>query len=139
MSAPQAKTIYCCGCVCEVQARLTDGAEIYPHREDLWALPFWKCDTCENNVGCHYKTKDPTRPLGVIATPAIKRCRSAVHRVLDPLWQRHGLDRKAVYRTLSDVMGFRYHTAKIKSEQEGRDVYRAVRAIYEANDLPFGT
>lgn len=60
--------IYCTGCGKDVQARLTDGAERYPHRPDLYELPFWKCDTCGNYVGCHHKTRAPTKPLGCIAT-----------------------------------------------------------------------
>lgn len=35
--------IFCCGCQKEVDALLTSGAEIYPHRCDLKDLPFWKC------------------------------------------------------------------------------------------------
>jgi hypothetical protein len=62
------QTIYCCGCKSEVQVRLTDGSEIYPHSPDLHHIPFWKCDACKNYVGCHWKTKDRTRPLGNIPT-----------------------------------------------------------------------
>lgn len=49
--------IHCCGCGETVTARLTDGREIYPHRQDLSGLPFWKCDTCGNYVGCHREIK----------------------------------------------------------------------------------
>ena len=46
------REILCCGCGGEkVQARLTHGSEIYPHRKDLYSLPFWKCDACGNFVG----------------------------------------------------------------------------------------
>ena len=30
------RLIRCCGCGDKVQARLTDGSEIYPHRKDLF-------------------------------------------------------------------------------------------------------
>lgn len=66
-------TIFCCGCGVDVQARLTDVAEIYPHRDDLHSLPFWRCDACGNSVGCHHKTQNPTRPLGCIPTNEIKK------------------------------------------------------------------
>ena len=66
------RSIFCCGCQSDVQARLTDGAEIYAHRRDLASLPFWKCDACGNFVGCHHKTKHRTRPLGCIPTKEIK-------------------------------------------------------------------
>jgi len=34
----EARPIWCCTCQKDVQARLTDGREIYPHRHDLAAL-----------------------------------------------------------------------------------------------------
>jgi len=40
--------IFCCGCGQDIDARLTDGAEIFPYRKDLYSLPFWKCDACGN-------------------------------------------------------------------------------------------
>lgn len=69
------KDLYCCGCQCLVEARLTTGAEVYPHRDDLAELPFWRCDICKNWVGCHWKTADRTRPLGNIPTKEIKAAR----------------------------------------------------------------
>lgn len=81
------REIYCSGCGVKVKARLTDGGEIYPHRPDLSDLPFWKCDTCGNYVGCHHKTEDRTRPLGIIATPELRNAKNHIHRILDPLWQ----------------------------------------------------
>lgn len=91
--------IYCCGCEKKVPARLTDGAEIYPHRHDLSGLPFWKCDTCGNFVGCHHKTKNRTRPLGCIPTPEIKEARKRIHSLLDPLLARW-IEKKCMQRYL---------------------------------------
>ena len=80
--------ITCCGCGGKkVDARLTDGIEIYPHREDLYDLPFWKCDDCGNFVGCHHKTSNRTKPLGCIATKEVKAKRIGIHQIIDPLWQ----------------------------------------------------
>ena len=67
------KLIECVECKATVEARLTDGSEIYPHRKDLHKLPFWKCDHCGNFVGCHHKTKKRTRPLGCIPNKEIKK------------------------------------------------------------------
>jgi hypothetical protein len=53
--------LYCTGCEHEVEARLTNGEERYPHRPDLYELPFWKCDACSGYVGCHHKTDNPTK------------------------------------------------------------------------------
>lgn len=121
--------LYCAGCGDKIVARLTDGKEVYPHRPDLYALPFWKCDDCGNTVGCHWKTKDRTRPLGIIATPELKRARQHIHRILDPIWQNGGMSRKRLYATLTKRLGWRYHTAKIRSVEEARKVYRLVREI----------
>ena len=74
--------LYCCGCERDVTGRLTNGGEIYPHRSDLADLPFWKCDTCKNSVGCHHKTTSPTKPLGCIPTKEIKAARHHIHKFL---------------------------------------------------------
>ncbi len=123
------KTIYCCGCERKIDARLTDGAEIYPHRPDLSQLPFWKCDTCGNHVGCHHKTKNRTEPLGNIPTKELRRARQHIHRILDPLWKERRIKRGKLYQMLSDELGWGYHTALIRTVEEARDVYRAVQKI----------
>lgn len=131
------RSIYCCGCGAEIEARLTDGREIYPHRPDLSALPFWRCDACKNFVGCHHKTAQPTTPLGCIPTPEIKRARQHIHRILDPLWKgKKGL-RSKVYAELASRMGVKeYHTAEIRTVDEARIVYRHVAAIAAAEPKP---
>ena len=121
--------IWCCGCNADVQARLANGAEIYPHRLDLAELPFWRCDHCKNFVGCHHKTKNRTQPLGIIATPDIKRARQHIHRILDPIWKDGRLSRKHLYARLTKTLGRQYHTAELRSVDEARAVYRAVQEI----------
>ncbi len=124
------REIHCCGCGAKVSARLTDGAEIYPHRRDLAALPFWKCDTCGNHVGCHHKTSNPTNPLGCIPTPEIKRARQYIHRILDPIWVSGRMKRSAVYAEIAQQLGRKsYHTANIRSVEEAREVYRIVQRV----------
>lgn len=124
------REIYCCGCSGKVPARLTDGAEIYPHRRDLSTLPFWKCDSCGNHVGCHHKTSNPTNPLGCIPTPEIKSARQHIHRILDPIWKSKRMTRRAVYAEVAQRLGRKdYHTANIRSLDEARHVYRIVKEI----------
>jgi hypothetical protein len=126
----ETRSIWCCGCQSDVDARLTNGAEIYPHRPDLAGLPFWKCDTCGNCVGCHHKTRNRTRPLGVIATKEIKNARRHIHGILDPLWLSGWFTRIDVYARLAAVVGREeYHTADIRSVEEARTVYRAVQQM----------
>lgn len=123
------REIWCCGCGRKISARLTNGAEIYPHRVDLANVPFWKCDECGNSVGCHHKTTKPTKPLGCIATPELKNARREIHRVLDPIWHRGLMGRKEIYAVLSGVIGREYHTADIRSIDEARRVYKAIKSI----------
>jgi hypothetical protein len=124
------RQIYCCGCVGNVKARLTSGAEIYAHRPDLAALPFWKCDACGNHVGCHHKTANRTEPLGCIPTPEIRKARSHIHAILDPLWKGKKKARGRVYGKLASKLGLKeYHTADIRSVEQARDVWRAVKEI----------
>lgn len=122
--------IYCCGCKTEVSARLTDGKEVYPHRNDLFYLPFWKCDTCNNYVGCHHKTKERTKPLGNIPTKELKSARQHIHKILDPLWKNKIMPRGKVYALIAKAMGIeQYHTAEIKTMEEARRVYAIVKEL----------
>lgn len=125
--------IYCTGCECDVQARLTNGKERYPHRPDLYDLPFWKCDTCRNYVGCHHKTGTPTKPLGVIATKEILEARKKIHALLDPLWKNKRIKRGQVYAYVSNRLGYNYHNGEIRTIEEARDVYKIVARLH--NDL----
>ena len=121
--------IYCCGCEKDVEARLTNGAEIYPRRPDLADIPFWKCDACGNRVGTHHKTADPTKPLGVIPTPEIRAARTHIHDLIDPLWKSGRIKRGKLYALLSEEIGGPYHTADIRTVEEARAIYRAARKI----------
>ena len=124
------RTLYCCGCKSDVQARLTNGKEIYPHRTDLHELPFWKCDACRNFVGCHHKTNNRTRPLGCIPTPEIKEARRHIHRILDPIWKSGRRARKELYSMIAHVIDVpEYHTADIRSLEQANEVLRVVKEI----------
>lgn len=115
--------IYCCGCGKETEARLTDGKEIYPHRKDLYSLPFWKCDQCENYVGCHHKTKNRTKPLGNIPTPELRTARRHIHKILDPMWKNGKMKRKDIYSKISDFLGYQFHTSEIRDIETARNIY----------------
>jgi zinc-finger-containing domain len=122
--------LYCCQCKQDINARLTDGREVYPHRPDLNSLPFWKCDACGNHVGCHHKTRDRTRPLGNIPTKELKSARQHIHRILDPLWKQNRIPRGKLYARIAATLGLtEYHTAEIRSVDEARKVYAVVRSI----------
>lgn len=123
------REIYCCGCQMKVQARLTSGREIYPKRNDLHDLPFWKCQACGNYVGCHHKTKNRTNPLGNIPTKELRAARKHIHALLDPIWERGTLGRKEIYAKISEKIGREYHTAQIRTIEEARNIYKIVKEI----------
>jgi hypothetical protein len=128
--------IWCCKCNAEIPARLTSGREIYPHREDLFELPFWKCDTCKNYVGCHHKTKEAARPIGNIPTADLRAARSQIHKVLDPIWRLNIMPRGKVYSELARRLGVKeYHTAELKTINDARAAYRAVMDIRRSKGM----
>lgn len=116
--------LWCCQCQADVQARLTDGREVYPHRLDLANLPRWKCDGCGNSVGTHHKTTDPTRPLGNIPSSELKRARMHIHSLIDPAWKSKRIRRGKLYAEIGRRLGYEYHTGEIKTVEEARRVYR---------------
>lgn len=122
--------IYCTGCQKDVDARLTDGKERYPHRPDLYELPFWKCDTCGGYVGCHHKTNNRTAPLGYIATPAILEARKKIHALLDPLWKSGKIKRGQAYAYVSKRLGKTYHNGEIRTIEEARNIYKIVGQLH---------
>lgn len=133
--------IYCCACSQKVEARLTDGAEIYPHRTDLHSLPFWKCDTCGNYTGTHHKrTENPLEPLGTIPSPEIRDMRISIHAILDPLWRSGKIKRRTLYNRMSKKMGLRfekveekrYHTGNLITIEEAQKAYEAALLIHES-------
>ncbi len=130
--------IYCTGCVTDVEARLTNGAEMYPNSPELATMPFWVCDTCGAFVGTHHKTKKKNRPLGYLATPEIKQWRMRIHAVLDPLWKTHQIPRGIAYGHIAFKLGYPYHTGEIKSIEEAKRVYQIVKELkMDINPSPF--
>lgn len=114
--------LFCVECDKKVEPKLVTGADVYPHRADLCDLPFWKCGICNNFVGTHHKTDNPTKPLGVIANPNLKKIRMEIHSKLDPLWRSGEYDRKELYKMLSDELGRKYHTADLRNLREATEI-----------------
>lgn len=123
--------IWCCNCNTNVKARLTNGKEVYNHIPNLHLLPFWICDSCKGTVGCHHKTRTPTKPLGCIPSPEIKNARKEIHKILDPLWEQKIIHRNDLYRLLSNYLGYTYHTAEIKDIEEARKIWRFIKSLYK--------
>lgn len=126
--------LYCCGCLRAVYPRLTNGEEIYPHRQDLRSIPFWKCDECGNYVGCHHKTKQKTKPLGCIPTKEIRDYRKDIHNYIDWYWKEGHFSRKEVYEEMSRLIGHKFHSADISSEEEAIIAASAASQIFEGHE-----
>lgn len=108
---------------CGAKARLTTGAEIYPHRPDLFGKFFWKCDKCDATCGCHPKRMTP---LGYPADSKTRAARRQLHNLrLDPLWKeqpthRQKFERSRIYAFLAKKMGLppeQTHTGMFTVEQ----------------------
>lgn len=129
------RTIYCVGCSREVEARLTNGGEIYPHRPDLASLPFWKCDKCDNYVGCHHKSSEPTKPKGIIPTKEVRGYRFKLHRLIDPMWQKTNNPkqmRRKLYAMMSTELGYTYHTGDVATKEMFDAAVAAAEKIKES-------
>ena len=75
-------TLYCP--VCGKKAELVKGDKVYPHRSDLRKKKFYACLEHDAFVGCH---PDTNIAMGYLATASLRKLRSQVHRLYDPLWR----------------------------------------------------
>lgn len=126
MADKKTTEIWCVNCSSNVRARLIRGSKAYPHREDLKDLPFWECPDCQNFVGTHYKSREPLKPLGVIATREMKTIRTDIHNLIDPIWHSRVMTRTQVYKFISGRLGYQYHTGELRSIEEAQRVLNIV-------------
>lgn len=93
------KTIVCD--YCGMPARSIRGAQLYPHRPDLYTKRFWRCEPCDAHVGCHRDGK----PLGRLANAELRKAKMQAHAAFDPLWKSGSMSRTEAYRWLSRELG----------------------------------
>lgn len=118
--------VYCCACKATVAATAATGQAVYPHLPHLAAKVFWACPTCRNYVGAH---KDTGLPLGFIPTPELRKARQRIHALIDPVWKSREMRRKAIYRGISEALGYEYHTAEIRTMEEAERVLEIASAV----------
>lgn len=84
-------------------AKLVSGDVVYPHRKDLKDKQFYQCpDHPDHFVGCH---PDTDIPLGFMASPELRKLRSQVHRLFDPIWRDDDeLSRTKAYKWFAEQM-----------------------------------
>ncbi len=124
--------IYCCYCLTYIDARLTTGDEIYPHKPNLKDMPFWVCTTCHNFIGCHHKTKTPTKPLGTIPTVEIRQLRLQAHEGINRLQRIRRTSTHKIYRMLSLCVGREFHCGHLSTIEEAE---KALYLIQQLEDL----
>jgi hypothetical protein len=112
-----------------VQARLTNGAEVYPYRPDLAGVMRWRCDACGCHVGTHSRHPEPEhreKPLGVIPSAEMRAARIHIHRLVDPFWKNGKVRRKDIYAHIAKALGVaEYHTGELRTIDEARRAYAA--------------
>lgn len=119
--------LFCINCNKDVEAELIKGKELYPNRDDLAKLNFYKCPSCNNHIGCHQKT---TRPLGKsIPTKELRLARRKLHEKIDPIWKEGKMTRVALYRLISKRLGYSYHNGDLSSMMEFMNVWKVVDSI----------
>ena len=98
---------------CNSPSQLVSGDVIYPHRQDLHHLNFWRCAPCNAYVGCHKLganvngvRSDGTIPLGMLADPELRIAKQRAHAAFDPLWLNKYFDsRRDAYKWLAKKLG----------------------------------
>ena len=93
--------------VCNREAEYVSGKEIYPHREDLYALGFYRCsEHIDYYVGCH---KGTDKPLGVLANKEHRLWKIKCHAIFDPQWKSKKNTRRHLYSKLSHAMNIPFN------------------------------
>lgn len=113
---------YCCECGKNVALELVGGKDIYPHREDLYHLEFWRCPKCKNYTG-KYEGEYPTLP-----SDHIRKCRYIAHRQLDSIWRDRKL-KGEYYSYMSNIFKRDFHWGMVRSDKE------ADRALYYTQEF----
>jgi len=84
---------------CDMQAELTDSAEVYNGRS--YGL-IYLCRKCWAYVGVHKGTKTP---LGRLANSELRRMKIYAHRAFDHIWKDGHESRKGAYKWLANELG----------------------------------
>lgn len=90
---------YCDNCA-STNIECIENEKLYGIRKGKWPY-VWRCLNCNASVGCHPNT---FRPLGKMASRAVRVLRKDAHIVFDQLWQSGLLTRSAAYLWLADKL-----------------------------------
>lgn len=111
---------------CDNPAEWVENKEIYGKNYGKSYMA-WLCRLCEAHVGCHNNTK---RPKGQLANKELREARIQVHNFIDPLWKERGMNRKKMYKQLSDAMGYEVHVGETKTVDECMELLKTAKLLF---------
>jgi hypothetical protein len=88
---------------CGNPARLVSGREVYPHRRDLAARRYWRCEPCDARTGADWNKG--FAPSGRLADAALRAAHAEAHRAFDPIWKTREMTQGEAYRWLAGELG----------------------------------
>nr|DAV53527.1 MAG TPA: zinc finger domain-containing protein [Caudoviricetes sp.] len=124
--------IWCVTCNKYVDAELGLYGDIFPNRLEKAKLPIWICPMCGNYVLTHSKTY---RPVGVIGNKQIRIFRLAIHKQLGKACQDSTLTIRDCYGVMSAVLGYKFHSGKLKTINEALKALKIASRINEKKAL----
>lgn len=112
---------------CGKAAELIDSSAVYQRSYGM----IWMCKPCDAYTGVH--ASSPTfKPLGTLAKAPLRKMRSEVHKLFDPLWKKGKMSRNEAYSWLADQMNKTKETTHVAMFDEA-DCKKAISVL----SLPF--
>lgn len=90
------------------------------------------CRECRAMVGCHPNTFNP---MGLMATPRIRRRRGQLHLLFDPIWQNKYMSRQDAYRWLAKELNLETddcHIGQLTLDQLNKGLL--IMSVHKATD-----
>lgn len=96
---------------CNNPAEWVENKEIYGKNYGKSYMA-WLCRPCNAYVRCHNNTK---RAKGELANKELREARIQIHNFIDPFWKERRMNRKKMYKQLSDAIGYEVHVGETKT------------------------
>lgn len=95
---------------CNIDVKLVTGKTIYPHLRFLRSRKFYQCPKCKAYVGTH---SNSNKPLGTVANASLRKNRSKVHKLFDPIWKSRKMTRSDAYKWFARELRINKHKCHI--------------------------
>lgn len=135
--------IFCCTCRREVNAVQVSGMTLFPRRPDVWKNKFYQCPYCLNYTSARHDIETGEyKPIGFIASPALRTERIRLHELFDPIWKNDphpAQSRKGWYKYIACGLygptGKKFHFGELKSFRECQRAETMIHKIKAKNRL----